>query len=140
MNVLDRIDELPPEIKVTIYEYAAERMTKPTISFIPKVVVMGELYKRHIEYLTYSIPGQSLSEYLRDTLYDPEHAFEVLSKCRCCKRHCSRRPISIEYFQEMEPHLPQLPEVREIQLQFICNCRCRMDMRWLGRVFQEQFE
>ena len=74
---------------------------------------------------------------LEQKCMDPEKTLEVLSTCKCCKRHQTNRPKDLNiFFEETNSTVQQ--EEREILLHHICSCPCRNYARWIIRCFYLQ--
>lgn len=129
---------IPREIFLLILEYGIERIPKYIIDYIPKCVVLSQRYFIEQEFHR-SCENNSYIPFwyiLEQKCMDPEKSLEILSKCKCCKRHQKNRPENLNNY--VIPTISPLnisSENKEILLNYICNCPCRNYARWIVRSF-----
>jgi hypothetical protein len=63
--------------------------------------------------------------------------FFLLLRCKCCSRHCHRKPnivLEEEQMVFLDDYGPRVPEDKDFGM---CDCECRHRSRCLIRTFQE---
>jgi len=133
---------LPDDIKIIIMEYNPQhrRLLKKTFDDIQ----LNGTFKRlnHLVKI-YNTDCDSYTEgyieqrrfycfaHLLNTLVDDHlHLFNNLKKCRCCKRHQTKRPDSLICRLIDDNTIINDDDEKK------CNCRCRHNMRQLWRSYR----
>tara|TARA_Y100000816_G_C26085414_1_gene572663 strand:- start:240 stop:662 length:423 start_codon:yes stop_codon:yes gene_type:complete len=73
---------------------------------------------------------------LRNNLDDPQHIISHLSKCKCCTRHMSNIPTTLND-QIYLNFINNYDYTQMNQDKHECNCTCRHECRFIHRVFSE---
>ena len=134
--IIEKRKNIPRDIFLIILEYSVERMSNTLLNYIPKCVVLMQKYHMDKEFfkLHRSTPFWFIIE---QKCMDPVKSLEILSTCKCCKRHQINKPTKMEYYFSSSPVNHTSPEHREILNHFICSCPCRNYARWITRIFVE---
>tara|TARA_B100001093_G_scaffold467273_1_gene486344 strand:- start:49 stop:474 length:426 start_codon:yes stop_codon:yes gene_type:complete len=138
-----KLNNLPKEILLKIYEY------DPTYKLILDSVMndlchkatlnrMYNLWKIWIDLGENDARPPSIIFLLEDIVNDPEFIVNNLSKCNCCTRHVSKRPLHLYDRTWIENDLAN-PLHFKIENDKNCKCICRHSSRWLCRTFNSYF-
>lgn len=135
---------LPSEIIIQIYEFD-ETKRQQLQNNLTQIRIKGclmriryitkywfrELLSDDLIYFDLFSNENSFQNFVKVNLHDRDHIFIVLSKCTCCFRHTTNRPISlnIQYnrdfhdFDESNPHPLNYTSCDSTCIN--CQCPCR---------------
>lgn len=123
------LDKLPIEIVEKIYEMNPEhrenfqRMKK-------QIEIFGIFSRLHFIRKLADIRGLSDETALYNHVNDYEYMIEKLSQCNCCKRHSTKRPLSVN---NPGTYISRFPVDKMSYLR--CKCKCRHNSRWIFETF-----
>lgn len=140
---------LPVDIKIIIMEYNPEhrRLFKKTFDDIQlngtfkRLNHLVKIYNTDCESYTdgYTEHRQfyCFAHLLNALVDDHQHLFNNLKKCRCCKRHQTKRPDSLKCRLIYDnPNLGTPYSFAYNADEKNCNCRCRHSMRQLCKSYR----
>jgi len=136
--ILEKRKNIPRDVFLLILEYGIEKMPKYMLDYIPKCVVLSQRYFIQEEFHRSRENNNDIPFWyvLEQKCMDPEKSLEILSKCKCCKRHQKNRPTDLNnYVIPTTSPLNLAPEDKHILLNYVCNCPCRNYSRWIVRSF-----
>ena len=118
---------LPRELQIKIMEYDVNhrknfKLTLERIRAKAAVRITNNVIDRWCKQ-RYGLNPIGQLEYINIHVPDKECMFNALKTCKCCKRHQTNRPVFGEY--------PAYDSY--CQDTYLCDCRCRQNMRILSR-------
>jgi len=134
MSTMSLFDTLPIDIINQIYEMNPEHRERFNIL---KDELQLKGVKARVKYLTilfgYMHNLRSFTSLVIEHIPDYDHVMNILNKCKCCKRHMSRRPITVnnplDYDQLINMNNPGDFAINR------CGCDCRHICRELFHAY-----